>query len=70
MPKIPNRAEPQPRPSLLNAGNLAAESYYNLCQIARVTGYADPIAAFKITGDRIRVVRDADGNITAGRLGW
>jgi hypothetical protein len=42
---------------------VSRESYYNLVQLCRITGYSDPIAALKATGEIVAVKRDASGNI-------
>jgi hypothetical protein len=49
----------------ITATNITAESFYNLAQLQRLTGYANPIAAIKATGENWMVDRDASGNIIA-----
>ena len=45
--------------------NVAQESYFNLCRLQDLTSYADPIGAIRALGLRLRVRRDACGNIVA-----
>jgi len=48
--------------------NIDNESFYNVVQLCNITGYADPVAALKSTGETVRVTRDNGGNITGGEL--
>lgn len=48
--------------------NVDQESYYNLIQLCRITGYANPLAALKQTGEVVEVVKDDCGNIVSGRV--
>lgn len=54
------------KPVVINAENIHAESYYNVIQLARITRYANPIAALNQTQQTVRVERDACGNIVSG----
>lgn len=54
------------RTHIITAENILDESYYNLVQLCRITGYADPLAAIRATGERFEVVKDACGNILSG----
>ena len=54
------------RPEMADAvtpENVVQESYFNLCQLQDLTSYADPIGAIRALGLRLRVRRDACGNI-------
>lgn len=46
----------------LNASNITAESYYNLVQLTRLTGYANPIGAAR-QGIEFTITRDENWNI-------
>jgi len=48
---------------IINGQNINEESFYNCCQLAKITRYADPIAALKATGEAWSVTRDNCGNI-------
>ena len=43
--------------------NIDKESYYNLCKLCDITGYANPLRAIKQTGETIEVEKDENGNI-------
>ena len=43
--------------------NIGKESYHNLVRLAEITGYANPIAAIKATGETVTVAKDELGNI-------
>jgi hypothetical protein len=43
--------------------NIGKESYHNLVRLAEITGYANPIAALKATGETVTVAKDELGNI-------
>lgn len=47
----------------ITAENVSKESYYNLVQLCRLTGYADPIAAIRANGQTWTVKKDGCGNI-------
>lgn len=49
----------------INHSTIENESFYNLCRIASVTGYANPIAAFKSLGLSVSVIKDDLGNIAS-----
>jgi hypothetical protein len=51
----------------INGSNIANESFYNLVQLQRITGYANPIAALRTTGETFGVIRDECGNIVSGQ---
>ena len=53
---------------IVTGENVRKETYYNVLQLCRITGYADPIAALTATGEMVDVTRDACGNILSGRL--
>ncbi len=60
------------RTQFITAQNIQNESYYNLVQLCRITGWADPIAALKCHAaagcyDAFKVERDECGNIVSGR---
>jgi len=55
-------------PALIDANNVNAETFFNLCRLAELTAYADPAAAVRAQGLRIEVDRDDCGNITAARI--
>lgn len=61
----------QPTSTIITAENIERESYYNLIQLCKITGYADPIAALKSKKaqghtEAFSVSRDSSGNITGG----
>jgi len=47
----------------ISKDNIAKESYYNLCRLAEITGYANPIAALRVTNETFHVTKDECGNI-------
>lgn len=47
----------------VNKDNARHESFYNLCQLVRLTGYAMPHWAIEDTGEIVRVIKDECGNI-------
>lgn len=47
----------------ITADNIDAESYHNLCQLCRITGFANPIGAIKANRDEWTVIKDECGNI-------
>lgn len=56
------------RPSVIDGQNIKGESYYNLVQLVRITGYWNPVGALAETGQSVTVERDECGNITKGKL--
>jgi prophage antirepressor-like protein len=47
----------------ITAANIEAESYFNLVQLCRLTGYANPIGAIKANGETWTVTKDECGNL-------
>lgn len=43
--------------------NIDAESFYNVCQLARITQYTNPITSIKAYGLVVGVEKDNEGNI-------
>lgn len=57
-----------PQPLTITADSIHAESYYNLVQLSKLTGYANPLGALRATGESIQVTRDDCGNIRSAKL--
>lgn len=47
----------------ITAENIKSESYYNLVQLCRLTGYANPIRAMLSLKTAWKVQKDKHGNI-------
>jgi hypothetical protein len=63
---MPALTPPKPMKTFtVTSANILSESYFNLCRLADLTGYADPIAAAKATNAEWRVNKDDCGNIIA-----
>jgi hypothetical protein len=56
------------QPTTITADNIGQESFFNLCQLAHFTRYADPIAATQGLGLVMQVTRDDCGNITSAAI--
>jgi hypothetical protein len=51
----------------INKSNVLCLTYYNLLQLCRITGYANPIAGIMATGEAWECKADGNGNILSGR---
>ena len=49
----------------ITAANINDESFYNLAQLCRLTGYADPLAAMVAVNAEWLVMKDFCGNIVS-----
>ncbi len=49
----------------ITAANINDESFYNLAQLCRLTGYADPLAAMIAVNAEWLVMKDFCGNIVS-----
>jgi len=58
-----NNKPPPTMTTEISKDNIAKESYYNLCRLAEITGYANPIAALRVTNETFHVTKDECGNI-------
>lgn len=47
----------------ITADTIDSESYYNLVQLCRLTGFANPIGAIKANRETWHVIKDDCGNI-------
>jgi hypothetical protein len=48
---------------LIDASNVVGESYFNLCRLADLLGYADPVAAIQHLRLTVQAEKDVCGNI-------
>lgn len=46
--------------------NIESETYYNLCKLADITRFSNPITALRVNKESVWVVKDSAGNITRG----
>jgi hypothetical protein len=65
--KTPTNHQPTNQVMEINKSNVLCLTYYNLLQLCRITGYANPIAGIMATGEAWECKADGNGNILSGR---